>query len=166
MEIYKEVISGMIPQARHSVWIGTSDLKDLHILKARRRTVPFLQELSELISSGVTVRLIHAKEPGPNFRRDFDRFPNLVDGLEQMLCPRIHFKVVIVDQRVAYFGSANLTGAGMGAKAAGTRNFENGVVTDDPEIIGRLIKQFDTLWMGAKCDICKRKKFCSDNVVQ
>ena len=59
--------------------------------------VPFLAVLSELIDNGVSVRLLHAKEPGPNFRRDFDRYPNLVDGLERVLCPRVHFKSVVVD---------------------------------------------------------------------
>jgi len=162
IEIYETVIREMVPNARHSVWIGTADLKDLYLPMGKRRAVPFLQMLSELISSGITVRLIHAKEPGPNFRQDFDRYPNLIDGLERMLCPRIHFKTVIVDQRIAYLGSANLTGAGMGAKAVTTRNFENGIVTDDPAIVNGLIKQFDTLWMGAHCDRCKRKAFCPD----
>jgi phosphatidylserine/phosphatidylglycerophosphate/cardiolipin synthase-like enzyme len=164
MEIYQEVICGIVLNAKRSIWIGTSDLKDMHVLRARGKTVPLLQELSELITSHVKIRLVHAKEPGPNFRQDFDKFPNLVDGLERMLCPRIHFKTIIVDQRIAYLGSANLTGAGMGAKASGTRNFENGIVTDDPEIVGRLTRQFDTLWMGAKCDSCKRKAFCLDRV--
>ena len=29
---------------------------------------------------GVDIRLIHAKEPGPRFRKDFDRFPELVES--------------------------------------------------------------------------------------
>jgi hypothetical protein len=31
--------------------------------------------------------------------------------MERMLCPRVHFKCVIVGGVKAYFGSANLTGA-------------------------------------------------------
>ena len=50
--------------------------------------------------------------------------------MERMLCPRVHFKCIIVDGVKAYFGSANLTGAGMGAKSEKKRNFENGVLTD------------------------------------
>lgn len=45
--------------------------------------------------------------------------------MERMLCPRVHFKCIIVDGVKAYFGSANLTGAGMGAKSEKKRNFEN-----------------------------------------
>jgi phosphatidylserine/phosphatidylglycerophosphate/cardiolipin synthase-like enzyme len=117
-----------------------------------------------MIDNGIAFRLIHAKEPGPNIRTDFDRFPNLINGLERMLCPRIHCKTVIVDQRIAYLGSANLTGAGMGAKASTTRNFENGIVTDDRSIVGKLIEQFDTLWMGEHCDTCNRKAVCTDRI--
>jgi len=163
-EIFEEVISKLIPNAKRSVWIGTSDLKDLYIPMGKRRAIPFLQVMSQMISDGIAFRLIHAKEPGPNFRADFDRFPNLINGLERMLCPRIHFKTVIVDQRIAYLGSANLTGAGMGAKASTTRNFENGIVTDDRTIVGKLIEQFDMLWMGGNCDKCKRKAVCTDRI--
>ena len=42
---------------------------------------PFLGVLSDLIGKGVEVRLIHAKEPGPNFREDFDRYPQMVTML-------------------------------------------------------------------------------------
>ena len=58
-----------------------------------------------------------AKDPGPNWRDDFDRYPTLWTAMERMLCPRVHFKCIIVDGVKAYFGSANLTGAGMGAKS-------------------------------------------------
>ena len=63
-----------------------------------------------------------------------------------MLCPRVHFKCIIVDGRKAYFGSANLTGAGMGAKSERKRNFENGVLTDDPSLVEPLVEQFDSVW--------------------
>jgi len=46
---------------------------------------------------GVEVRLIHAKEAGPAFRKDFDKYPVLSQGLERVLCPRVHFKLMIFD---------------------------------------------------------------------
>ena len=98
---------------------------------------------------GVELRLIHAKDPGPNWRDDFDRYPDLWSGMERMLCPRVHFKCIIVDGRAAYFGSANMTGAGMGAKSAKKRNFENGVLTDDPALVEPLVEQFDSVWRNA-----------------
>lgn len=160
-EIYRKVILGAIPEARQYVWIGTSDLKDLYVAQGRRMA-PFLGVLSGLLDRGVSLRLIHAKEPGPNFRRDFDRYPNLIEGLERMLCPRVHFKTVAVDGTFAYSGSANLTGAGMGAKGDDKRNFEAGIITDDKRLVGQITQQFDELWMGTRCSTCKRKQYCAE----
>ncbi len=162
-QIYHQVIQSAIPEAAHFVWMATADLKDLHVGRGRRM-IPFLEVLAELADRGVALRLLHAKEPGPLFRRDFDRFPQLLSGLERFLCPRIHFKSVIVDGTLAYAGSANLTGAGMGAKSIRRRNFESGFLTTDPQFIRPIMDQFDQVWMGAHCASCGRKSFCADNV--
>ena len=127
--------------------------------------VPFLEVLDGMLKRGVELRLIHAKEPGPNWRDDFDRYPDLWTGMDRVLCPRVHFKCIIVDWHVAYFGSANLTGAGMGAKSEKKRNFENGVLTDDPALINPLVEQFDSVWRGAFCRECGRRDHCGDPVV-
>ncbi len=66
-----------------------------------------------------------------------------------MLCPRVNFKCIIIDGVKAYFGSANLTGAGMGAKSVKKRNFENGVLTDDPTLVEPLVEQFDSVRRNA-----------------
>ena len=110
------------------------------------------------------MRLIHAKEPGPNFREDFDRFPILYDGLERVLCPRVHFKMLVFDGEEVYVGSANLTGAGIGMKGEDKRNFEAGILTDDQEIVEKAMNQFDEVWMGKQCKTCKRREYCSDPI--
>ena len=56
-------------KAKHSLWIGTADIKDLYVLQGKTEK-PFLGVLADLLGKGVEVRLIHAKEPGPNFRAD------------------------------------------------------------------------------------------------
>jgi phosphatidylserine/phosphatidylglycerophosphate/cardiolipin synthase-like enzyme len=159
--IYTEVILGRIPKAKEFLWLGTSDLKDLHVDK-NGRMVPFLEVLSDLIDKKVSIRLIHAKEPGPAFRRDFDKYPNLIGGMERILCPRVHFKSVVVDGRFAYTGSANLTGAGMGAKNENRRNFEAGIITTDEKMVDKIMQQFDNVWMGKYCKDCQRKEYCAD----
>ena len=111
-------------------------------------TMPLLGQLATLLKRGVGVRLVHAKEPGPNFREDFDRYPILVTDLERVMCPRVHFKMMIFDLETAYIGSANLTGAGIGMKSPLRRNFEAGILTNDPELVNAAIDQFDNLWMG------------------
>jgi len=119
-EIHEVVFHDLVPSARKFVWIATADLKDLHLRRTARRFDSFLALFADLVAEGVEIRLIHAKEPGPRFRADFDRFPGLIhsDRFERVLCPRNHMKCVLVDGRRAFLGSPNLTGAGMGANVA------------------------------------------------
>jgi phosphatidylserine/phosphatidylglycerophosphate/cardiolipin synthase-like enzyme len=159
-DIY-EIVFDRIVKARGFVWIATSDMKDLYVEKSGRM-VPFLEILSDLSSMHVEIRLLHAKEPGPAFREDFDKYPNLIQGMERILCPRVHLKTVIIDGKFAYSGSANLTGAGMGAKSERKRNFESGIITDDRKLVANMMEQFDNIWMGVHCSRCGRKKYCAD----
>ena len=183
---YKEVIS-RVQSVKHMLWIGTADIKELYVEIGKEKK-PFLALIAQLIRRCVEVRLIHAKEPGPNFREDFDKYPVLYDRLERVLCPRVHFKIIVFDCKEVYVGSANLTGAGIGMKAETTRNFEAGILTDDPEIVeqamnGRSserqpsllkdvrvvrdedeVNQFDNVWIGKHCKSCKRREFCPDPI--
>jgi len=160
-EIYEQVLLGPVCGAKEFVWLATADLKDLYVNK-RGKMAPFVEILSDLIKKNVAIRLLHAKEPGKRFREDFDRYKNLLVGLERMLCPRVHFKMVMVDGKFAYMGSANLTGAGMGAKQDSRRNFENGMITDKAELIEAAMAQFDAVWCGSRCRDCQRKMYCGD----
>ena len=87
-EIYERVIRNAVPFARERLWIATADIKDMYVppthamrateaRRAGRDMVPFLEVLAGMVKRGIEVRLIHAKEPGPNFRQDFDRYPTL-----------------------------------------------------------------------------------------
>lgn len=160
---YKDVLL-RVKSVKHTLWIGTADIKDVYI-EAGKEKMPFLALIAQLIKRGVEVRLIHAKEPGPNFREDFDKYPVLFDRMERVLCPRVHFKMIVFDCKEVYIGSANLTGAGIGMKAGTTRNFEAGILTDMPEIVEQAMNQFDEVWMGKMCKTCKRREFCGDPIV-
>ncbi len=160
---YSEVLS-LVSAVKKHLWIGTADIKDLYI-KQGAISLPFLGLLSRKIAQGTEIRLIHAKEPSPNFRTDFDKYPNLYTGLERVLCPRVHFKIMIFDFKLVYIGSANLTGAGLGMKSNTTHNFEAGILTDIPEIVEKAIDQFDNVWIGKHCKACRRKAFCGDRII-
>ena len=162
-ELYKQVIEP-IAKAKKFVWIGTADIKDLHV-KHNGSVQSFLAVLNYLVKKNVAVRLLHAKEPGVNFRRSFDKFPGLWDAMERQLCPRVHFKHIIIDGKFIYTGSANLTGAGLGMKSPNRRNFESGIITINPDFINAIMKQFDEVWIGKFCKTCGRKDFCSDPIV-
>ena len=159
---YDKVID-KIKDCKKTLWIGTADIKDLYV-KDGRGTKPLLEVLSDLAKRGVEIRLIHAKEPGPAFRQDFDKYPALIEGMERVLCPRVHFKIIIFDLKTAYVGSANLTGAGLGMKGENTRNFEAGVLSSNKDFVKNAAEQFDSVWMGAHCKGCRRKEFCGDPI--
>ena len=160
---YSQILE-LAMKAKETLWIGTADIKDFYISNGKTEK-PFLGVLSDLIGKGVNVRLIHAKEPGQAFREDFDKYKNLAIGLERVLCPRVHFKIIVIDCKTAYIGSANLTGAGMGMKSPNRRNFEAGILTDEPELVEAAMEEFDKVWRGEMCKKCQRKQYCGDPIV-
>jgi phosphatidylserine/phosphatidylglycerophosphate/cardiolipin synthase-like enzyme len=73
--------------------------------------------------------------------------------------------MLVFDCEEVYIGSANLTGAGIGMKSSDKRNFETGILTDNPQIAEQAMKQFDDVWIGKHCKTCKRKDYCPDPIV-
>lgn len=160
---YEQVIE-LFPKVKRTLWIGTADIKDVYV-KEGTKAVPLLAVIDKLIRNGVEVRLLHAKEPGPAFKDDFDRYSELAKGLERAMCPRVHFKIVIFDCETAYIGSANLTGAGIGMKSDKRRNFEAGILTNDTSLVNSAIEQFDSVWRGSFCKQCGRREYCVDRII-
>jgi phosphatidylserine/phosphatidylglycerophosphate/cardiolipin synthase-like enzyme len=166
---YPRVVDAVLSASR-SVWIATANLKELMVEDARlvpgrsrgRRSFrSVLSAFAELSARGVELRMLHAGEPSRAFRRDFDRERRLVKGgLALRQCPRNHLKLVIVDGRRLYFGSANWTGAGLGAKQDGRRNFELGVLSEDERLLDAAQDTFDRIWRGRECAACKLKDSC------
>lgn len=164
-DIYTEVLLEKLPAARRFVWIVTADIKDLH-LDIGHGFEPLLSVLARLVERGVGVRLIHAKEAGPRFRAHFDDYPELFESdlFERIMCPRVHTKAIVIDGVGAFVGSANLTGAGLGAKGEHSRNFEAGFWFDDPAQLRELMQWIDDLYLGAFCGRCKRRAYCPDPI--
>lgn len=148
---------------KHTLWIGTADIKDVYV-KSGMAAVPLLAVFDKLVKKNVAIRLIHAKEPGPAFREDYDKYLALWSLMEMTLCLRVHFKMMIFDMQTAYIGSANLTGAGIGMKSSQKRNFEAGILTNEPSLVNAAANQFDDVWRGAFCEKCGRKSYCSEQI--
>lgn len=153
-------------RAERSVWIATANLKELMVedegrIGRRKRFCSVLDVLAERAERGVELRILHASPPSRPFRDAFDRLPALVKGgLELRMCPRVHFKLVVVDARLAYVGSANWTGAGLGVRGQGKRNFEMGIVTADDAILDAVQASFERVWSGAACMGCRLRETC------
>jgi len=99
------------------------------------------------------------RSPFPDSGRTSTKYPNLVtsDLLERIFYPRIHTKAIIMDGRQAFIGSANLTGAGLGAKAANKRNFEAEFLTTDADHLREIMDWIDQLYLGELCQRCQRR---------
>jgi phosphatidylserine/phosphatidylglycerophosphate/cardiolipin synthase-like enzyme len=177
---YQAVVEPVIEAAR-SVWIATANLKEMMIEDSRarpgrRRTHgkrarsyrSVLALFEEQMGRGVEIRVLHACEPSRLFRAELQRRPGLTAGgagggsFQMRLCPRVHFKAVIVDGARVYLGSANWTGAGLGAKGEGRRNFELGFVSQDDLLLDEVQDLYQRVWQGARCGDCRLRKVCPE----
>jgi phosphatidylserine/phosphatidylglycerophosphate/cardiolipin synthase-like enzyme len=165
---YESVVKAAI-NAEHSLWIATANLKELMVederaRPGRRRTMarngeyrPILQLFEEQVSRGVEIRILHATPPSRPFREELRRLPGLrrptPGAFELRLCPRVHFKTVIVDGTMLYLGSANWTGAGLGAKG-------EGLCSRDDLLLDEVQAYFDFIWQGTPCGTCKLIDSC------
>ncbi|MFI5307599.1 MAG: phospholipase D family protein [Polyangiales bacterium] len=163
---YERVIAAVLA-AKRSVWIATANLKELMVeapvqMPGRRRDYrSVLELLAGLADRGVELRILHASLPSRAFREEFDRHRILVrGGLELRMCPRVHLKTVIVDAELLYLGSANWTGAGLGAKGEGRRNFELGIVSNDEQLLDQVQSMYEAIWRGKPCAECKLRQEC------
>ena len=180
---FARVIRDGMARAKISLDIMTADFKAMLVPLGKKgaRAQSVVQLFRRLAERGVELRILHAGTPsGPALvelkkalqpRRAGKRRKNIPlvlheDGETRLAnltirrCPRLHAKAVIIDARVMYLGSANLTGAGLGAKGPQKRNFEMGIWTESPPMIEAVSNQFNQLWEGHCCRTCARKDVC------
>ncbi len=168
---YEAVIEAVV-NAETSVWIATANLKELLIEDGRARPGArrahgrssyrsILEVLATHARRNVELRILHADRPSRPFREELAHHHILDEGgLAMRLCPRNHMKAVIIDGRRAYLGSANWTGAGLGARGATRRNFELGMLTEDLRVLDHLQELYQHLWSGGACAGCGLRERC------
>jgi phosphatidylserine/phosphatidylglycerophosphate/cardiolipin synthase-like enzyme len=176
---FDQVIRQGMAKAKVSLDIMTADFKAMLAplkrskLKSARKAASIIQLFRTLADRGVEIRILHAGTPsGPAIQElkralapaPVKRGKGVADvpsaNLHIRRCPRLHAKAVIVDARAMYLGSANLTGAGLGAKSPHKRNFEIGIWTQSAPLIEAVSDQFNLLWEGHRCKTCQRKDVC------
>lgn len=157
-EHFVRVVKYGIVRAKVSLDIMTADFKAMLVPKGRRGAESIVRVFRRLAERGVEIRILHAGTPSSAALLELRR--ELPANLVIRRCPRLHAKAVVIDAREMYLGSANLTGAGLGAKADGRRNFEMGVWTTEAVMIESVLGEFNELWEGRQCVGCKRKDVC------
>ncbi len=168
-EHYEELIARAVAKAAVSVWITTANLKTMLVeapigtrARARGRYVSFFETLTDLARRGVDVRLLHASPPSGPLARELQRLEPRAVAMRR--CPRVHLKMIAIDGKLLYLGSANVTGAGLGAKGEGRRNFEMGITTDNEAMLDAAQERFDRIWRGAECAGCKLRSECDQPI--
>jgi phosphatidylserine/phosphatidylglycerophosphate/cardiolipin synthase-like enzyme len=161
-EIYEEFTERLLVRAQEFLWIATANIKAT-LVSYRGNMVSMVDLFAGLTAAGVSVRIIHSALPSQHFRdryEELDSKGRLSRGVEFLHCIRMHSKLFIVDGTTALAGSANLTGAGIGAKASVNRNFELGFLFEGAEETAPFVEYFDFVWMGGRCYDCGRRDLC------
>lgn len=175
----RRVVSEGMLRATASLDIATADFKAMLVPnpsglasrgRGRRRddAPSIVEHFVRLAERGVEIRILHAGVPSSAALVELKkkvcattkRARSVADRITIRRCPRLHAKAVIVDAASMYLGSANLTGAGLGAKGAQRRNFEWGVWTESGPLIDAVMQQFNMLWEAERCTACDRKDVC------
>lgn len=164
---YEDLIAHAITKAQVSVWIATANLKTMMVeapigsrARARGRYVSFFETLGDLARRGVDVCILHSSLPSKPLAQELLRLGKNLSGIQMRRCPRVHLKMIAVDGTLLYLGSANLTGAGLGAKGEHRRNFEMGILTDNEAMLDAAQGKFDAIWSGKECGGCGMRSVC------
>jgi len=163
---YQEIIKRAC-NAKSSIKIMTADFNVFRLEptknqgKKYKNGTPFMDFLMEKANEGVSVEIISAEKSG-RFQDDVERAycSKASECFSVWFCVRNHAKVVIIDDKMAFIGSANMTRAGLGQPHCSPGNFEVGILTEDAEIISSLNERFTDIKQHKFCDDCHRRKDC------
>ncbi len=160
-ESFEHIVQNGFMKAREHIWFTSAKTTDFMIPNLRtKEAMQFSQRLYQLARRGIKIKFILSpKEAEKNFYQKLKD----VENIEFRFCYDIHMKVVLVDSTWLYFGSANLTGAGLGSRSRkGRNNFEMGTITVNPSAISEVENLFEDIWNGKHCQGCyqKQKGYC------
>ena len=121
---FLKVVRDGITRATVSLDIMTADFKAMFVPKGIRGAESIVKVFRRLAERGLEIRILHAGTPSSAALVELRR--ELPAGLTIRRCPRLHAKAVVIDARMMYLGSANLTGRGPRSKRQRAAEFRNG----------------------------------------
>ncbi|MDM7323693.1 MAG: phospholipase D-like domain-containing protein [Thermus sp.] len=111
-----------------------------------------VEALGEAAARGVKVRVLLEREPAGG-RVDLTVFQALKErGVEARLTTPfrfvfVHEKSLVVDRKLAWVGTMNLTGSSFAA------NREYALILDDPKQVAEVVRVFEADWEGKRLDL-------------
>lgn len=166
---YQEVIE-RICAAKSSIKIMTGDFKRFNLKPTEEQGnvykdgTPFIKYLMKKAVDGVSVQIICSR-PSHFFMdewKDYYKQMNNPELFDFKFCVRNHAKSIIVDDILAYIGSANVTPAGLGQGIFTPGNFEAGILTDNQNVVASLKTMFSEIWASESCRNCHRADKCQE----
>ena len=153
---YEEVVE-RICSAKSSIRIMTANFKRFRLEHTEEQAMfygtPFIERLMEKAVQGVSVHII-CSMPSQSFTKEWMEYFQQMNNpklFEYKFCERNHAKIYIVDDKLAYVGSANVTRAGLRQDATSQLNLEAGVLTEDPELVSSIKAFFSEIWNSKWC---------------
>ena len=166
---YRKVIE-RICAAKSSIKIMTANFKRFRLKPTKEQGqdyndgTPFIKCLMEKAVQGVSVQII-CSNPSPSFTEEWQEYYRQMgepELFEYMFCDRNHAKLAIIDDKLAYVGSANVTPAGLGQGVFTPGNFEAGIITENQEVISSTKDFFTMIWDEKYCINCHRTEKCNE----
>lgn len=152
-----------IREAKKSVLIATANAKRFSIgeTEAKATSESFLDIIESLANDEVDIRII-SSSPSKGFVEEMEGNERLMNNpyFKFKTCRRSHMKMVVIDNRIIYIGSANITAAGMGPRIDSRRNFETGMVSSEKSLVEQGINIFEEVWSKKRCSSCYYKAEC------
>ena len=148
---YDEVVK-RICNAKSSIKMMTANFKRFRLKPTAKQGVyyndgtPFIEYLMNKAVHGVAVQII-CSNPSDSFTKEWQEYYQQMGNpvlFEYKFSDRNHAKVYIIDDEIAYIGSANVTKAGIRQLTPG--NYEAGILTDDPELVSSVKEFFSMIW--------------------
>ena len=167
---YQEVIQ-RICAAKSSIKIMTANFKRFNLKptgsqgKGYKAGTPFVKYLMAKAVQGVSVQII-CSMPSLSFSDEWKEYYKQMMEPELFVykyCDRNHAKIVIIDDKYAYIGSANVTPAGLGQGIFTPGNFEAGIFTESSDIVTSVKALFSSIFEGYRCNKCHRAEECKRN---
>ncbi|MBO4590866.1 MAG: hypothetical protein J5698_07850 [Bacteroidaceae bacterium] len=163
---YQEIIE-RICAAKSSIKIMTGDFKRFKLKPTTEQgknyndETSFISFLMEKAKQGISVQII-CSSPSKSFKEEYEElYEQMNPGpFKIFFCIRNHAKVVIIDDKVAYMGSANVTKAGLGQGIISPGNFEAGILTEETALVSSVKEFFTKILDGDYCDGCHRSNQC------
>lgn len=147
----QNAILHLFQKASVEVCIASSTLRDFVVFNyMKSSTCLFSAYVNMLRTRGINISILTT--PKMLFSRFVGR---LHPTIEVSACARNHLKMICIDNKYLYMGTANMTPSAVGLRSEKKRNFEIGFITNDNTTVRFCRSLFEAIRTGNYCKQCQ-----------